>query len=391
MLVAVEATRLYRDVRGIGRYVRTMLPRLAAARPGLRLILFARRRDEIALHTAWIAENAELRGRAFVRHIREFRTFSADIHWYAWNVASPLPRRGAVVVTMHDVAPIALPDPRWLSWRKNLRWRMRYAATARRADMIVADSSFSADEIHRRLAVPRDRIRVVHLAADDFAVANRSDDFATLVRLGVRPPFVLSVGANDRRKNLGLVQGAMERVTNAIPSLTLVLAGPRRDTGLRESNARWMRTLGIVSDEDLRVLYRSATALVMASTYEGFGLPVLEAMQMGTPVVCARASSLPEVAGEAAMWFMPGDEEALARAISVVASDALTRVRMRVAGLKQTERFSWDQTARQTLDAFDEALTDPRTPIVRGVPAPRATLATPVPFGREMSSPGARD
>ena len=91
------------------------------------------------------------------------------------------------------------------------------------------------------------------------------------------------------------------------------------------------------------------------------------------------------------MWFMPGDEEALARAISVVASDALTRVRMRVAGLKQTERFSWDQTARQTLDAFDEALTDPRTPIVRGVPAPRATLATPVPFGREMSSPGARD
>jgi len=94
---------------------------------------------------------------------------------------------------------------------------------------------------------------------------------------------------------------------------------------------------------------------VMPSTYEGFGLPVLEAMRLGTPVICARASSLPEVAGDAAAWVEPNDEAALAATISRVLVDELLRSRMRAAGISQAARFTWDETARRTLHAFDDA------------------------------------
>ena len=110
-----------------------MLPLLASSRPGLRLELFAQGRRDIARLAEWLAQHPVLHDRAEVRHLGELRRSKADVYWYPWNVSIPAPRTGAVVVTMHDVAPVARPDPRWLSWRKNLRWRLRFAATARRA------------------------------------------------------------------------------------------------------------------------------------------------------------------------------------------------------------------------------------------------------------------
>jgi glycosyltransferase involved in cell wall biosynthesis len=355
LLVAVEATRLLREVRGIGRYVRALLPRLVALRPELRLALFARNRGDVAALAETVASDPSLNGRTAVRHVREMARSGADVFWYPWNIASPAPSRGAVVVTMHDVAPVALPDPRWTAWRKNFRWRRRYAATARRATVIVSDSSFTADEVHRVLGFPRDRIRVALLAADDVAVPPPEADEGTLSRLGVRSPFVLTVGAADRRKNHALLERAMRRVVEADPQATLVMAGPRRHGASQPPDAPWMRMLGFVSDGDLTALYRAAAALVMPSTYEGFGLPVLEAMRLGTPVICARASSLPEVAGNAAAWVEPNDEAALASTISRVLADELLRSKMRAAGIAQAARFTWDETARQTLHAFVEA------------------------------------
>jgi glycosyltransferase involved in cell wall biosynthesis len=353
LLVAVEATRLSREVRGIGRYVRALLPRLVALRPGLRLALFAKnQRDVEALRPQFEG----MRDHVTIHPVREMLKSGADVFWYPWNVAAPTPSRGAVVVTMHDIVPIAHPDPRLRGWQKNLRWRRRYSSTAKRATLIIADSQFTADEIHRMLGVRYDRMRVVLLAADDFAVPSAASDEAALKRLGVRRPFVLAVGAADRRKNLELLERAMPHVIAARPDATLVLAGPRRDPQAPLPDASWRRTLGFVSEEELAALYRGASMLVMPSTYEGFGLPVLEAMRLGTPVICARASSLPEVAGEAAALIDPEDDAELASIILRVMSDAGLSSAMRVASLKQSARFSWDETARQTIGAFEEAI-----------------------------------
>jgi glycosyltransferase involved in cell wall biosynthesis len=356
MLIAIEATRLLREVRGIGRYVRALLPRLVASNPDMRLVLFVKRERDVTALSEIVARDPSLAGHVDVRRVRELPRFAADVFWFPWNVVRPTPRHGAVVVTMHDVAPLVLPDPRWYAWRKNGRWRRRFAETARSATLVVADSAFTAAEVQRVLHIVPERIRVVLLAADDFAAGGPSDgDAATLARLGVDRPFVLTVGAADRRKNHAQLEQAMEHVVRANPRATLVQAGPRRDERQVAPDARWQRTLGFVSDDDLVSLYRSAAALVMVSTYEGFGLPVLEAMQLGTPVICARASSLPEVAADAALWVEPGDAVMLAGAITNVLQDQGLRSRMASAGLSQSAKFTWDETARQTVAAFHEA------------------------------------
>jgi glycosyltransferase involved in cell wall biosynthesis len=368
MLIAVEATRLQREVRGIGRYVRAILPRLVAQRSGLRLILFAKTRRGVVALAESVSRDPRLRDSVSVRHVREMARTPADIYWYPWNVISPVPHDGASVVTVHDIAPLAIPDPRWLAWRKNLRWRLRFRRTARVATLIVADSAFTAAEIQRVLGVQSERIRVAPLAADDFVVPSAAGDGEALARLGVHAPFLLTVGAADKRKNHGVLMRAMHEVVARHPRATLVLAGPRRHGNGPSNDAPWMRTLGFVSDADLAVLYRNAAALVMPSTYEGFGLPVLEAMGLGTPVICARASSLPEVGGDAGLWVDPDSDAQLAAAISRVLSDERLRGTLRAASLRQAANFSWDETTRLTLQAFDEAhkLYVPAHDVTRG-------------------------
>jgi len=347
LVVAVEATRLAHEQRGIGRYVRALLPRLATLRPDVRLTLFAHPRDAARLEA--------LHGLP-VRPIREMPSAEADVFWYPWNIVRPAPRYGAVVVTIHDIVPVALPDPRLSMWRRNLRWRRRYAATARRATIVVASSAFTALEVHRMLDVPYDRMRVVLLAADDTVIPPTSGDEAALARLGVQPPFVLAVGAAEERKNLALLERAMPRVAARVPALRLVLAGPRGPAAFGGAEPSWKQTLGYVSDDELAALYRAAECLVMPSRYEGFGLPVLEAMRLGTPVIGARTSSLPEVGGGAVAWVDPDDDAALAERIGALHGDAALRASLGAAGQAQAARFTWDDTARRTLDAFDEAV-----------------------------------
>ncbi len=365
--LAVEATRLFKEKRGIGRYVRALLPRLVAQRAGLRLVLFVKPRDIRAMNDL-VARDAVLRGRAEVRPIRAMRAFDADVAWYPWNVITRAPRTGALVVTIHDVAPVTLPDPRRRAWRKNLRWRLRFGGTARQATMVIADSAFTAAEVERTLGFPADRMRVVLLAADDLAIPPVESDTATLARLGVVRPFLLAVGAADRRKNLPLLTRAMPRIVAGHPEVTLVLAGPRPSARVLADSERWMRTIGFVTDAELVTLYRSAEALLFPSTYEGFGLPVLEAMQLGTPVVGVRASSVSEVGGDAAAWASADDDARFAELVNELLASADVRARMREASLRQAARFSWDDTARRTLEAFDEAAAMARAGIGRQRP-----------------------
>jgi glycosyltransferase involved in cell wall biosynthesis len=354
-VVAVEATRFLREVRGIGRYVRALLPRLAALRPELRLVLFVKRARDVEPVLAMLAQMPGMPGRVDVRPVREMSRFEADVFWYPWNTASPTPSAGAVVATIHDIVPIAHPDPRWHHTGAASAGSSASHATAARATLIIADSQFTADEIHRMLGVSYERMRVVLLAADDFTIPPSATDADTLAALGVQSPYVLAVGAADRRKNLALLDRAMPAVVAKHPGLSLVLAGPRREDQADVHRASWRRTLGFVTEEQLAALYRRASVLVMPSTYEGFGLPVLEAMRLGTPVISARGSSLTEVGGDAALWVDATDDVDLAAKIDLVLSDAHVSAAMRAASLARAACFSWDATARRTVEAFDEA------------------------------------
>jgi len=356
LVVAVEASRLAQELRGIGREVWALLPRLLRQRPSLRLVLLLRRSGDAETIRRRLVELGAPLDHVTFESLGRIDRVQADVFWYPWNVSLPAPRRGVVVATIQDVAPLVLPDPRRRKWLKNFRWRRRYAFTARRADMIIAISRFTSDEVHRVLHVPYERMRVTLLAADDLRIPPRERDAEALARLGVHAPYVLAVGAADRRKNLGLLDRAMPRVATAFPQATLVLAGPRRGRGHDRSDPPWQRTLGFVSDEDLMTLYRCARVVVAPSSYEGFGLPVLEAMQLGAPVICARATSLPEAGGDAAVYVEPDDDAALAREIGRVLADDEVYGAMRKASVAQGARFSWDETARLTLAAFDDAV-----------------------------------
>jgi glycosyltransferase involved in cell wall biosynthesis len=346
---------LGRDVRGIGRYVRALLPRLLASRAELQLLPFTRRRSELDESRGALETLGLPRDRVDLRLFANLRERDADLWWYPWNVARPAPAAGRVVVTMHDVAPLAHPDPRRSKWLQNRRWRRLYGNTVDRADLILTPSRFTSHELQRYLGVPAERIRVTPLAADDLPVPPTARDAAALERHGVRAPFVLAVSALDRRKNVKLLDAAMAHAVDLLPTATLVMVGPR-DSSVGSELPTWQRSLGFVSEDDLASLYRSARAVAVPSLYEGFGLPVLEAMRLGAPVICARTSSLPEVAGDAAIYVSPTDERQLALAIlQLLTNDALYDS-LRRAGLEQAVRFSWNETARLTLAAFDDAL-----------------------------------
>jgi glycosyltransferase involved in cell wall biosynthesis len=356
LVVAVEASRLAQEVRGIGREVWALLPRLLHQRPTLRLVLLIRRTADADVLRRRLAELDAPLDRVTFEALGRIDGVRATLFWYPWNVSLPAPRRGTVVATIQDVAPLVLPDPRRRKFLKNLRWRRRYRFTAKRADMILAISRFTRDEVHRVLGVPLERIRVTLLAADDLRIPPAERDAGALARLGVTKPYVLAVGAADRRKNLGLLERAMPRVVERSPAATLVLAGPRRRVARGGHDPSWQRTLGFVSDEDLVTLYRCARVVVAPSSYEGFGLPVLEAMQLGAPVIAARATSLPEAGGDAAVYVEPEDDGALAREVARVLEDDSVHGAMREASLAQSARFSWDETAQRTLAAFDDAV-----------------------------------
>lgn len=350
--IAVDASRLRHDVRGMGRYVRALLPRFVQQRPGLTLTLHVRDAADVAAMHEWIGSHAVLRGHTDVRLLADLAAGRADIHWYPWNVARELPRSGTVVATVHDISPVLHARFILSRWQ----WRARYARTVRAARILLADSEFTAAELQRELGVPPNRIRVVPLAADTFPDGGTDDDLARMKRLGVSPPFVLSVGAADRRKNIEVLEQAMSRVHHKRPAVVCLQVGPRRTSWRPRPPVPGMLAVGRIDEADLAAAYRCADALVLTSTYEGFGLPVVEAMQLGTPVICARTSSLPEVAGDAALWIDPASAASVQGAIEAAVSSADTRNRLRKAGLVQAARFSWDATAARTLAAFDDAV-----------------------------------
>ncbi len=227
------------------------------------------------------------------------------------------------------------------------------------ADALIAISEHTKQDLMRLMNVPEDRIFVTPLAADPHFTP-RQDDGA-LARCGIDAPYVLYVGRLESHKNIGLLLQAFAALPNM--DVKLVLVGTKG--WLYDEMLATLKQLGLgnrvivtgfVSDADLPVLYSQAQAFVYPSRYEGFGLPVLEAMQCGVPVITTNVSSLPEVAGDAALLVSPDDAQGLTRELGRVLSEPGLRQELRGKGLAQAARFSWHKTAQMTADVYRQVI-----------------------------------
>ncbi len=274
-------------------------------------------------------------------------------------IASPCP----VVVTVHDVTYLLYPShfPRW--WVTYLKTVM--PAVMKSASAIICVSEHSKRDVVEICGVSTDKVKVVPNGVDH----QRFHPGVTLDRdwarsLGLRDGYLLHVGPFSYRKNIPTLLHAIAHLRSKEKwgNRQLVLGGSQHlslkgahevfETIQELDLSTSVVLLGRIPDQHITGLYAQASALVMPSLYEGFGLPVLEAMAVGTPVVCSNASSLPEVAGDAALFFPPRDQYALASALEDLLDHRALAEQLRIKGLEQARRFSWQRTAEETMAVY---------------------------------------
>jgi glycosyltransferase involved in cell wall biosynthesis len=267
------------------------------------------------------------------------------------------------IVTIHDLSIYLYPhfhtDANYTFVNRNIH------RAARHADCIIADSENTKKDIMRFLHVPEEKIEVIYLAASE-GVSKRGDgDDMGRIRnsFGITRPYILAVGSVEPRKNLLRSLAAFKALTETDGGrdYQFVLAG-----GHGWKNADFFDALrkldipdkivitGYVSEDDLQALYQGAVAFVYPSLYEGFGLPVLEAMASGVPVITSNVSSLPEVAGDAALLVDPLKVFEIFEAMEAITTSSQLRKELRVKGLKQSREFSWRKTAQKTLEIYKQ-------------------------------------
>jgi glycosyltransferase involved in cell wall biosynthesis len=378
MRVALNAWFWNRPDTGSGQYVRRLVEHLALLAPELAVPLL----PSGAVADAQAArQETGSRSQALVRYLRPAhkvwfeqvsfpracRHLPADVaHVPYW--APPLLPRVPTVVTIHDLIPLLLREYR--GGPAVRAYTALVSAAAQSAALILTDSEASRRDIVANLGLPPERVRAIPLAADRrFRPEPAPEDAAARARYGLPSRYTLYLGGFDVRKN---VEAALAAYTWAGPQLgrecPLVLAGhlPQRDTSFAPDPRRqarelglepdWARFAGPISEEDKPAIYRGAVVFLFPSRYEGFGLPPLEAMACGTPVIGSHAASVPEVVGDGGLLFDPGDAAGMAGAIIQVAQDRAFRADMSRRARAQAARFSWERTARETLAAYQEAL-----------------------------------
>jgi glycosyltransferase involved in cell wall biosynthesis len=280
--------------------------------------------------------------------------------------APPLDTRIPVVATIHDLIPLVLPEYRG---SLGVRAYMRLVALgAQRARLVLTDSQASARDIAERLRISLKQLRVVYLAASEiYRPVPRNEQEACLRRLGVHRPYLLYLGGFDVRKNVSGIMRAFRLVEPQLRGVRLVIAGrpPDRHSAFSPHPERVARQLGLaerihftghVAEEDKPALYSGALGFLFPSFYEGFGLPVLEALSCGTPAIYGEGSSLEEIAGPGGIPIAPGDDRALADAMQELVDNEGLRQQLAENGLAHAASFSWTRTAEQTREAYREAL-----------------------------------
>lgn len=271
---------------------------------------------------------------------------------------SPIWSGVPVVVTIHDTQFRDVPNS--ISWGQRFIYNRVLPKAARTAHRVITVSEFSRNRIHEELRIPLERVSVIHTgprrSRGELPKGPALQEWRQ--SRGLTRPYVLSVSSGLAHKNSrGLVAGFRCFQSRCGSSHDLVLAGQSTGElarlGVRAGGG--VRALGYVPDEELQALYANSAGFVLASTYEGFGMPVLEAMQHGIPVACSDVASLPEIAGNGALLFNPRDPESLGRALEELLLDDARRNSLITAGYANLRRFSWRRCAEATLRILEHA------------------------------------
>ena len=300
----------------------------------------------------------------FPRACREIGADLAHVPYWGSPLRSPIP----VVVTVHDLTTMLVPE-----YRRGFKARLYNAlvgASARGASHVITDSFSSKIDIMDKLHIPEEKVTAVYLAASSEFSPKGNDllDMAVMRKYDLPDFYILYLGGYELHKNVITLLHAFTYVAQALgEDYPLVLAGkkptavsaiyPDYEDYIRRSNLeKFVKWIGFVDEEDKAVLYRNAETFVFPSRYEGFGLPPLEALASGCPVVSSNASSLPEVIGGAGFAIDPDDERNMAGAIiSTIMQDSMA-AELRQKGPEQAAKFSWEATAQETLQVYDRVL-----------------------------------
>jgi glycosyltransferase involved in cell wall biosynthesis len=341
--------------RGIGSYVRGLLAGLLEQGfdHNVSLLVDARLPTPSGPEGAFVAHSVRPRYRGRFGLMEEAATMGGRLErirprlYHATSLALPSRSPVPLVVTLHDLIPWALGGRQM--WGERSRWWLG-RRLLRRADLVIAVSSHVARDAQRLARIPEERLVVVPEGVGPGFRPAPGAAARVAERHGVRAPYLLYVGALDARKDPHGLLRAWQAARTAGADVELVVAGSPGPQAPAELPGA--RRLGHVSHSELVDLYSAGACFVFPSRNEGFGLPLLEAMACGCPVVAYRNSSIPEVVGEAGPLVEDGDAEALGAAAAQLACDSGRAEMARAAGLRRARRFTWARTASETIAAY---------------------------------------
>jgi glycosyltransferase involved in cell wall biosynthesis len=373
MRIAFDGTVLHGRKSGVGYYCEELLKAMLALDQDNQFVVFSHQPLTLKYATAngnlKFTQSGHFPVRAFYLHAvlpNLLESVEPDLCHYT-NFLAPITQRRPFVVTIHDMGMELMPNSHPIA--KRLYTKRLVPRIAQKASLIITNSEYSKWEIVRCLGISEDRLRVTPLAA--------SPEFAPVAGRQAERPYFLYVGNLEPRKNLERLIEAFARMPHK--DHDLVIVGNRwYRGGAAESKARALglngrvKFKGYVDRADLPALFSGATAFIYPSLLEGFGLPVVEAMACGTPVITSNTSSMKEIAADAAMLVDPRDVRHITEALTRMAEDEPLRESLSRKGLARAAQFSWEKTARLTLNVYQEVMDGASRPRGHVVDVPAA-------------------
>lgn len=357
MKIGIDCQSTYGPVSGLGQYTRQLIKWLPQVDS----------QNDYHFFRCWKNFGGKTYDRLLwencVLPLKAFRQKLDLLHSPAFGI--PLIKNAArrMVVTVHDLIGVVFPKhlslPSRFYWSKWLLW------VNRNADLIIADSESTKSDVIRYMKLNPQRIRVIPLAADErFSLQKGENEIARVCsKYLIRRPFILFLGNVEPRKNLPRLIRAFSQLRKECKiDHQLAIGGsrswhyPELAESEKSGNMDDIKFIDYVDENDIVALYQASDLFVFPSLYEGFGLPILEAMASGVPVITSKVSSMPEVGGDAVYYVNPYSEEEITKAIHFVLTDRNTWHEFKRRGFERARQFSWKRTAEETLQVFEELL-----------------------------------